>query len=74
MIRTTVRLEDNIFKEARKEAIDRGVAFTDLINQALQDYLSPTKKAKKGDFKFKIYKMGRVTGSLSREEIYRQNV
>ena len=74
MIRTTVRLEDNIFKEARKEAIDRGMAFTDLINRALRDYLSPTKKAKKRDFKFKFYKMGRVAGSLSREQIYRQNV
>lgn len=74
MIRTTVRLEDNIFKEARKEAIDRGMAFTDLINQALKNYLSPTKKAKKGDFKFKIYKMGQVAGRLSREEIYSQNV
>lgn len=74
MIRTTVRLEDNIFKEARKEAIDRGVAFTDLINQALKNYLSPTKKVKKGDFKFKIYKMGQVAGRLSREQVYRQNV
>ena len=71
MIRTTVRLEDNIFKEARKEAIDQGVAFTKLINQALKNYLSPIIKAKKGDFKFKIYKMGRVAGSLSREQIYR---
>ncbi len=74
MIRTTVRLEDNIFKEARKEAIDQGLAFTDLINQALRNYLSRDKKVKKGDFKFKVYKMGRVSGSLSREEIYRQNV
>lgn len=74
MIRTTVRLEDNIFKEARKEAIDRGMAFTDLINQVLKNYLSLTKKAKKRDFKFKIYKMGRIVGSLSREQIYSQNV
>ena len=73
MIRTTVRIADNIFKRARKEAIDQGIAFTELINQALQDYLSP-KKAKRVDFKFKIYKMGRVEGSLSREQIYRQNV
>lgn len=71
MIRTTVRLDDNIFKKARKEAIDRGVAFTDLINQALGDFLNGTKKAKKGDFKFKIYRMGQVAGSLSREEIYK---
>lgn len=74
MIRTTVRLQDNIFKEARKEAIDRGVAFTDLINQALGDFLSGTKRTKREDFKFKVYKMGRVAGNLSRQEIYRQNV
>jgi len=45
MIRTTVRIDDNLFKEARKKAIDERMPFADIVNQALGIYLgSPTKK------------------------------
>lgn len=44
MIRTTVRLEENLFKEARKKAIDQRIAFTEIINEALKSYLDRPKK------------------------------
>jgi len=44
MIRTTVRLDDNLFKEARKLAIDHRVAFMDIVNQALSLYLRKPRK------------------------------
>lgn len=69
MIRTTVKLEENIFKEARKKAIDERIAFTDIVNQALKDYLKGPRK-KKNEFNFKIYNLGTIKGSLSRSEIY----
>lgn len=49
MIRTTVRLDENLFKEARKKAIDERVAFTDIVNEALGLYLGKAtqKKEKK---------------------------
>jgi hypothetical protein len=40
MKRTTVRLDDNLYKEARKKAIDDGVAFADVVNDALGVYLT----------------------------------
>lgn len=46
MIRTTVRLEENLFKEARKKAIDERVAFTEIVNEALNLYLQRPKKHK----------------------------
>ena len=44
MIRTTVRLEENLFKEARKKAIDQRIAFAELINNALAEHLGKPRK------------------------------
>ena len=44
MIRTTVRLDEDLFKEARKLAIDHRVAFMDVVNQALSLYLRKPRK------------------------------
>lgn len=46
MVRTTVRLDEHLFKEARKKAIDERVAFTDIVNDALHLYLKGNKKGK----------------------------
>jgi len=44
MIRTTVRLDENVFKEARKKAIDERITFADMVNEALKRYLGKSKK------------------------------
>lgn len=44
MIRTTVRLEEELFKDARKKAIDERVAFADIVNEALSFYLGRVRK------------------------------
>ena len=44
MIRTTVRLEENLFKDARKKAIDERVAFADIVNEALGLYLGKSRQ------------------------------
>lgn len=44
VVRTTVRLDENIFKEARKRAIDERIAFTDVVQEALGLYLGKTKE------------------------------
>lgn len=69
MIRTTVSLTEDLYKEARKKAIDQRVAFTKIVNEALKDYLTPHSPKKVG-FRFKIYRMGKVKGALTRSEIY----
>lgn len=40
MIRTTVSLDEEIFKELRKKAIDERVPFTKLVNHAVSLYLN----------------------------------
>lgn len=70
MIRTTITLDDNIFKEAKKYAIDQRSAFGDLVNQALKNYLGKQNKTPTHKFRLKIYRLGKVKGSLNRSEIY----
>lgn len=48
MIRTTVRLDEDLFKDARKKAIDERVPFAQIVNEALAVYLgNPPKQRKK---------------------------
>lgn len=70
MIRTTITLDEDTFKEAKKYAIDKRSAFGDLVNQALKNYLQGRKKLPAHKFDLKIYRMGRVKGTLGRSEIY----
>lgn len=70
MIRTTITLEEDIFKEAKKYAIDKRSAFGTLVSQALKNYLQGVKKSSGQKFELKIYRMGRIKGSLGRSEIY----
>ena len=37
--RTTVRLDEGLFKLAKKRAIDEGITFQELVNRALRRYL-----------------------------------
>lgn len=70
MIRTTITLDEDTFKEAKKYAIDKRSAFGTLVNQALKNYLQGRRKLTTHKFELKIYRMGRVRGNLRRSEIY----
>lgn len=70
MIRTTITLDEDIFKEAKKYAIDKRSAFGDLVSQALKNYLQGRGKLTAHKFDLKIYRMGKVKGRLARSEIY----
>lgn len=70
MIRTTIKLDENLFKEARKLAIDKRQPFAKIINEALSYYLEEKQAINKKPFKLKTYAMGPLKGSLSRSQIY----
>lgn len=70
MIRTTITLDEDTFKEAKKYAIDKRSAFGNLVSQALNDYLHGRKKLPAHKFDLKIYRMGKVKSRLNRAEIY----
>lgn len=70
IIRTTVRFEENLFKDARKIAIDKGMDFASLINEALKNFIAKYPKPKKQKFELKVYNIGKIKGSLSRKDLY----
>lgn len=70
MIRTTIRLREDLFIEARKKAIDERIAFADIVNQALQNYLGKPRIKQPDKFKLKVYSMGKVKSDLRRVQIY----
>lgn len=70
MIRTTVKLDSDMYKQARKMAIDHDIAFTEIVNEALKTYLRSLPKEKKIKFELKVYNMGKNKGDFKRIEIY----
>lgn len=72
MIRTTISLDENIYKEARKKAIDEQVAFARIVNEALKAYLQGKMMVSPEPLmlRIKVYSMGRVKGNLSRTDLY----
>lgn len=69
-MRTTVTLDDDIFKQARKKAIDDGVAFAKIVDNALKNYLKHRSKVTK-KFEIKVFSMGKIKTELSRNELYK---
>lgn len=70
MIRTTVSLDENVFKQARKKAIDDGVAFARIVDDALKSYLKGRNKFTK-KFEVKVFSMGSIKTELNRKELYK---
>jgi hypothetical protein len=39
MIKTTLRLDDKLFREAQHRRIDEGITFQELVERAVREYL-----------------------------------
>jgi hypothetical protein len=51
VMRTTVNLEPSILENAKAASIGRGVTLSELLEDALRAYLSPTNQAAAGPFR-----------------------
>ena len=72
MHRTTIELEETLYRLARKTAIDRDKPFKELVGEALQQYLlrlGVETPKRKPDPMPGVYP-SQVTGTLSRRDIY----
>ena len=66
-------IEENLLREAKRVALDEDKTLKEVINAALEkELLKPVEKkvTKPKEFPFKAYHMGKIKGTLSREEIY----
>ena len=71
--RTTLRLNQDIYKQAKKRAVDQDINLQDLINQALKSYLNIADKTKKNaNLDLAEFDIGKTKGKIDRKAIYGQ--
>ena len=72
--RTTLKLDQEVYKLAKKRAIDKEINFQELVNKALKRYLQVEKEetAGKKKFRFGSFDLGGLKGKLDRGSIYEQ--
>ena len=70
MRRTTLLLDDELYREVKRKAIDRGRPMRALVQEALRLYLGlPTRPSQRSQPKFGVYRF-RVKGDLRRQTLY----
>ena len=74
MHRTTVVLQDELYREVKRKAIDRGRPMRVLVEEAIRAYLgiAPKPDQRKRP-KFGVYN-ARIIGSLRRADIYEEHI
>ena len=74
MHRTTFMLDDELYRQVKRKAVDRGRPMRVLVEEAIRAYLGLGVKPRQGHVpKFGVYKM-KVIGSLRREDIYEEHL
>ena len=74
MHRTTMVLDEVLYREVKRKAVDRGRPVRALVEEALRAYLGLGKISPKAPRpKFRVFQ-ARVLGSLTREEIYKEHL
>lgn len=71
-VRTTIELDRQLLKRTKQKALEEDKTLREIITDALQkEIIAPLKKrGKRRKIKIRTYNMGKVKGTLSREEIY----
>lgn len=70
LIRTTLRLKENLKKRAEKKAFDENVSLQAIFNAALELYLDQQAKRKAKKIIFKTHNLGKALDNLTRDDFY----
>ena len=70
MIRTTLRINENLKKQAEKKALQDDVTLQEIFNQALEDYLQNEAKKEAKTIVFKSHDLGVPLDNLRRADYY----
>ena len=68
--RTTITIEENLLKEAKRIALEEDKTLKELVGEALKEKLDVKDCSRKPNFRFKAYNMGEIKLPLTREQIY----
>ena len=70
LVRTTLRIKENLKKSAEKLARENDATLQDIFNSALADYLDKSAKKKAKKLIIKPFNLGVPLDNLTREDYY----
>ena len=70
LVRTTLRINANLKKQAEKKALQDDVTLQEVFNHALEDYLRNQAKKEAKIIIFKTHKLGEPLDNLTRDDFY----
>lgn len=70
LVRTTLRLKENLKRQAEKRAFDERTTLQNLFNRALESYLEKEAKKEAKKIVFKVHNLGVPLDNLTRDDIY----
>lgn len=70
LIRTTLRLKENLKKSAEKKALEENTSLQNIFNKALESYLDNEAKKKAKKIIFKTHDLGEPLDNLTRDDFY----
>ncbi len=70
LVRTTLRLKENIKRSAEKRALEQNTTLQEIFNRALEEYLEKDAKKQAKKIVFKTYHLGKKLDNLTRDDFY----
>lgn len=73
--RTTLKIDQQIYKLAKKKAVDQEISLQNLINNALKQYLtvdSDDNIQQRKEFKFGNFDLGKLKEKIDRKTLYEE--
>lgn len=70
LIRTTLRLKENVKKSAQKRALEDKTTLQNIFNRALEEYLQKEAKKEARKIVFKTHNLGETLDNLTRDDFY----
>ena len=70
LIRTTLRIKDNLKKSAESKALQDDVTLQEIFNRALEEYLGKDARKQAKKIIFKTHNLGEPLDNLNRDNFY----
>jgi len=70
LVRTTLRLREDIKRNAEKKAHEDNTTLQEIFNRALEEYLEKDAKKQAKKIVFKTYHLGKNLDNLTRDDFY----
>ncbi len=70
LVRTTLRLNENLKKTAEKKALQDDVTLQEIFNRALEEYLEKNARCEAKKIIFKTHSLGEPLDNLTRDDFY----